>query len=223
MRYFDYFNLIPYTIQMSDGSYSTFYVKNIFERVKMLDPVVTNITSYYQYDMKDGDTLENIAYRYYGDVNKYWIIIFTNRILDPFYDVPLKYEQFLSYITDKYGSVANAESIIDHYEKQITKKLTNTANGYYSSETTVTYYANTTYSIDGSTTFPTIANPVLPISGPSPITIDHNLTLSETINLVAVNAYDTENTLNESRRHINLIKKEYALTIENELQKLLTQ
>ena len=222
MRYFEYFPLIPYPVTFSDGTTATFYAKNIFERVQMMGDIVSNINSYYQYSMQDGDTFENIAYRYYGDINKYWIILFTNKIIDPFYDAPLKYQQFVEYIDNKYGSSTAARNILDHYEKQITSVVSSTANGYYSSNTTTLYYANNTYSIDGSQSLPTIANPVMAISPPPTITIDSGLTLSETINLVAVSAYDAEDTKNESRRNINIIKKTFVIDIENQLKTLLT-
>ena len=213
MRYFEYFSLIPYPVTFSDGTTATFYVKNIFERVQMMGDIVSNINSYYQYSMQDGDTFENIAYR---------IILFTNKIIDPFYDAPLKYQQFVEYIDNKYGSSTAARNILDHYEKQITSVISSTANGYYSSNTTTLYYANNTYSIDGSQSLPTIVNPVITITPPPTIIIDSGLTLSETINLVAVNAYDAENTKNESRRNINIIKKTFAIDIENQLKTLLT-
>jgi hypothetical protein len=221
MRYFEYFDLIPYTITFSDGTTSTFYAKNIFERVKMLDSILSNVEVYYQYSMQDGDTFEIIADKYYGDPNKYWIPIFTNKILDPLWDVPLRYQQFVDYINYKYGSQQNAENIIDHYEKQITKTLTKSANGYYSSNTTTLYYANTTYSIDGSTSLPSIANPSIPLPSPQNITIDNGITLSQTIQLVAVNAYDAESQKNEDRRNINIIDKAYAPRIEAQLKQLL--
>jgi hypothetical protein len=134
----------------------------------------------------------------------------------------LKYQQFVEYIDNKYGSSTAARNILDHYEKQITAVVSSTANGYYSSNTTTLYYANNTYSIDGSQSLPTIANPVMAISPPPTITIDSGLTLSETINLVAVSAYDAEDTKNESRRNINIIKKTFVIDIENQLKTLLT-
>lgn len=222
MRYFERFNLIPYTITLEDGTQTVFYVKDIFERVKMLDSVITNINAYYQYSMQEGDTFENIAYRYYGDVNKFWIVAFTNKIIDPFYDVPLRYQQFIDYIDGKYGSISNSQNILDHYEKKITTVLSS-ANGYYSTSNTVTYYANNTYSIDGSQTLPTILNPVITLPSPPSVIIDNGITLSQTIQLSAVSAYDQEYNTNEKRRNIFIIKKTYASSIEKELVQLLSR
>lgn len=224
MRYFDNFPLIAYNLNLNDPTANnTFFVKNIFERVQMLSSVITNINTYYQYSMQEGDTFESIAYKYYGDANRYWIILFTNQILDPFYDAPLKYQQFLDFINNKYGSLANSQSIIDHYELQITKTIQNSSLGIYNTDITKTIYANNTYSINGSTTLPTIANPVINLPSPPNVTIDNGSTLSETHALIAVSAYDAESERNEDRRNINLIKKDYVLQIEKELKILLTQ
>ena len=40
-------------------------------------------------------TPENIADRYYGDSTLHWIVLLTNNILDPYFDFPLNYRNFV--------------------------------------------------------------------------------------------------------------------------------
>ncbi len=217
MKYFENFPLVPYTFDPNRINF--FNVKDIFTRVKMLDSIIDNIDVYYTYNMKDSDTVEGIAYKYYGDVNKFWIILFANQILDPQFELPLKYETFREFIVNKYGSIANASSTIDHYEKKITNTQTS-ANGFYSTSSTTLLYTKDTIAIDGVTSLPNL-NIVVTLQSPSDTSIDGINIHTDTI-LYAVSQYDMEDALNESRREIRLIKKDFAAQIENELKKLLT-
>ena len=75
----------------------------------------TNGNTYFvNYVIKDGDTQENMAYRLWGDSSLSWIINFVNGVIDPFFDWPLRSDELMSYIKNKYGE----EHILDthHYE-----------------------------------------------------------------------------------------------------------
>jgi hypothetical protein len=224
MKYFENFPLIPYTF---DPKFNDVYIlTNIFTRVKFLDSILNNINVYYAYSMQDHDTFESIADKYYGDVNRYWIILFANLILDPNYQAPLNYVEFQNYMTNKYGSLAASQGIIDHYEKRIVTTIT--APDLSSTITTSTlYYSNTVYSIvddvsgDVITNFPTIAFPTMNLTSPDSVIVGGD-TSSSVIQLQAISAYDNEFIINQSKRNIQLPKKEYSGQIEAELLKLLT-
>ena len=233
MKYFEKFVSIPYTFDQNLVNF--FNVKNIFIRVRMLESIINNVDVYYNYMMKESDTVESIAYKYYGDVDKFWLVMFTNKLLDPFYDTPLKYGQFLDYLISKYkleGDTSDQQALdrvattLDHYEKIMTTTAT-ASNGYNSTQTTTTYYANTTYSIDGYTTTSTPYH--LPELNDPPLVIDSTSTLIGGVNvntvttLNAVSIYDTEYANNEKKRNIKLIKKEYAEQVESELRTLLSK
>ena len=55
------------------------------------------------YSITDGDTPENIAYRLWADSSLSWIICFINHIVDPFFDWPLRSEELMGYVKNKYG------------------------------------------------------------------------------------------------------------------------
>jgi len=92
-------------------------VRNLFARYKLRDVLRTRSALYYTHDLSDGQSLEYIADRYYGDPTLDWVLLVVNDILDPAYDLPLSYSVFLSYIKSKYGSVDSAMTTIHSYEQ----------------------------------------------------------------------------------------------------------
>ena len=105
MYFFEQFDNIYYTF---DPDLQQFYVlKNIFTRVDILSSVLQNSLVYYEYIWQDGDTLDSVAFKYYGDSLRYWLIIFANTIIDPYFDLPLNQSDFANNIILAYGSVAN--------------------------------------------------------------------------------------------------------------------
>lgn len=63
-----------FTLKYGDGDYS-------LESYPLLIPSSPND---FQHTLKEGETLQNIAYRYYGDSGKWYIIAEYNNIINPF-------------------------------------------------------------------------------------------------------------------------------------------
>ena len=63
-------------------------------RASVIPSVLNNALVYYSYDVQDGDTPEIIAYKYYGDVNRFWIVLYCNQLNDPQWDWPLSSNKF---------------------------------------------------------------------------------------------------------------------------------
>jgi len=121
-KYLDVFPKIIY--DPTKSLYSTNYntATNLLFRIGMLKEYLNNASSYYEYDIQEGDRPEIIAEKVYGDAEAHWIILLANDIVDPQYDWPLGYQEFNDYIVDKYGSVSNAKTTIHHYEKVVTRE-----------------------------------------------------------------------------------------------------
>lgn len=114
--FFNSFPKINYNITGAfRGNLTT--VTNIFHRLGYLKEILNNISSYYLYDIRDGDTPEILAEKVYGDVGAGWMIVYANNIVDPQWDWPLDDETLKKYIIDKYGSLSAATTLIHHYEK----------------------------------------------------------------------------------------------------------
>ena len=63
---------------------------NLTRSVRIKDIVHDVHTENYQ--VKDGDTLDTIAFDVYGDVQFWWVVAVLNDIHDAFYDLPLTFE-----------------------------------------------------------------------------------------------------------------------------------
>ena len=66
-----------YALKYNDGDYS----------LEAKPPVVPESSNDIQHTVKDGETLQNIAFRYYGDSGMWGVIADANDILNPFEDV----------------------------------------------------------------------------------------------------------------------------------------
>ena len=121
-RFFDKFPLVRYTLNKQLYSeYDT--ATNLLFRIGLVrDVMENNINAYYNYAIVDGDRPEIISEKVYGDAEAHWIILYANNIFDPYYDWPMDSRTFDNYITDKYGSIAWAQTNYHHYEKVITRE-----------------------------------------------------------------------------------------------------
>lgn len=196
MKYFD--TLPKVAVTQPDGT--TAIYTNLLSRASLINDLLNNPLLFYTYDIQEGDTPEIVADKYYGDSYRYWIVLLSNNILDPQWGWPLDGRAFSDYIEQKYN---NPYSTVHHYEKIISQydstTQTTTVNVIVIDESTYNTFQNTTESYSfpsGTTTVTTIAR--------------------------AVTQFDYEMELNESKRSIKLIRKEYAAQLEDNLKKLMS-
>jgi hypothetical protein len=121
MAYFEKFPKILYDI---DNTKNYKLVTDILRRVKVREAIRDNAVLFDKYDVDSGDSPETVAYKIYGSVRYYYVILLLNDIKDRYYDWPLSYQAFESYVKDKYANPSG----IHHYE--ITQSSgTSTSNG----------------------------------------------------------------------------------------------
>jgi len=180
--------------------------KNILARAKIRETLKNASLIYYTYNIKDTDTPEIIADKYYGNPNRHWIVLIANNIVDPQYDWPMPYRIFDNFIVNKYGSLSSAKTTVHHYNKIITKVDSFTG-----------FITETKYEIDADTyaSLPATTNEVFNLTGGGTVTI--------TTTKEAITQYSYEDSLNESKRVIKIIDKVYASQIENELENIFGQ
>jgi hypothetical protein len=106
--YFGNFRKISYSL---DKRYFK-SVTDIMSRVKIRDGILDNITLYNKYDVKSGETPENIAFKHFGNPDLHWVILLTNNIQDRYYDWPMSEQELELFIKDKYSNPDG----IHHYE-----------------------------------------------------------------------------------------------------------
>jgi hypothetical protein len=197
-----YFDTLPKIIQTDNVGVSRVFT-NLLARASIIPDVLKNPLVYYSYDIQDGDTPEIIAYKYYGDSYRYWIVLFANELLDPQWSWPMNSTVFETYMAEKYPS-GNTTTTVYSYEKKLTQtdNSTNTVtvNTIDINETEYnSLIENTrTYSVGNST-----------------------VTVQTTKRIVSV--YDYELELNESRRKINILNSVYVDQMEQQFKALMSQ
>ena len=111
MSYFNRFPLMAYDVA-GDKNYKL--LPNIIKRVKLRSGLRSGSFLFDNYDVKDGENPEDIAFKWFGDAQLHWVILMTNNITDRYYQWPLTQPQFQEYLTDKYG--VGSEDAVHHYE-----------------------------------------------------------------------------------------------------------
>jgi hypothetical protein len=91
-------------------------VTDIIHRAKFIDIVRQNAILFYPYDVKEGETPEIIAAKLYDSSQYHWVVLFANDIHNLWTDWPLSYEQLIAFFIKTYGSMATAQTTVDHYE-----------------------------------------------------------------------------------------------------------
>ena len=203
-----YFDTLPKIIHTNNNGISTI-MTNLMARVSILPEVLKNPMVYYKYDVQDGDTPEIVAYKYYDDPYRYWIVLFANKMLDPQWDWPLNSLQFNEYVNDKYG---NTLSNLHHYEKVITK----TTRGTDEDQTVTEKFTISGEEFVGLLySHPFGIDPVRTFSLPTGV-------VDITIQPTPITNYEYEMNLNESKRNINILNSKYVDQLENEFQDLMS-
>jgi hypothetical protein len=87
---------------------------DILRRVKLRSGIRSGMFLFDNYDVKDGEKPEDIAFKWFGNSEYHWVILMTNNITDRYYEWPMTQPQFQNFIEDKYG-LANIDAI-HHYE-----------------------------------------------------------------------------------------------------------
>ena len=199
MKYFKY---LPKVVKTDEKGVSTLFT-NVMARASIINDLLNNPVLFYTYDIQDGDTPEIVADKYYGDSYRYWLIMFANQMLDPQWDWPLNSLNFNLYIADKYQEF-DPNSTIYEYQKVVTQ--------YDSSSQTTT----TDVFVIDEHTYDTLIPSTQTYTFPSSTT-----TISISKN--AKTYYQHEVEVNEAKRNIKLLRKEYSIQIENEFKNLMEQ
>ena len=109
MSYFNRFPMMIYDMKNNDN-YKL--LPDILRRVRQKNVIKSGQFIFDTYDVKDGETPETIAYKWFGDAQLHWVILMTNNVTDRYYDWPMTVVQFQTYLEDKYSN----PDAIHHYE-----------------------------------------------------------------------------------------------------------
>ena len=109
MSYFKRFPLMIYDMK-NDGNYKL--LPDILKRVKQRNAIKDGQFIFDTYDVVNGESPEDVAYKWFGDAQLHWVILMTNNVLDRYYDWPMNQVQFQEFLEDKYSNPDG----IHHYE-----------------------------------------------------------------------------------------------------------
>jgi len=87
-------------------------VTDITANVRFRRDLLSNITLYDEYDIKEGETPEIIAEKFYKNANYHWIVMLANDRFDYRSDFPLTHIALQDYIASKYDDPDG----VHHYE-----------------------------------------------------------------------------------------------------------
>ena len=195
-----YFDTLPKVIYTQNGVSNVFV--DLMARVSVIPKLLKDPALYYTYDIREGDTPEIIAHKYYGDSYRYWIVLFVNELLDPIWDWPMSSNDLSKYLVKKYGEGYNVYSEIHHYEKLITQFD-------YGTNTTTSNKVN----VDEDT-----YNAIVPQTNLFSLPTGD---VSIAVDKSAVSVYDYKNDLNESKRNIKILNSLYVDQLETQFKNLM--
>ena len=87
-------------------------VTDLMTRVKVREKILNESMLYDTYDVPSGEKPEDTSFKHFGSSEYHWVILLTNNITDRYYDWPLSFQDFETYITNKYDN----PDAVHHYE-----------------------------------------------------------------------------------------------------------
>ena len=171
-------------------------VKNFFKKGKIRDDIFQELAFFEKYKISGNDRPDNVAFEVYRDSKLDWVVLLANNILNIQSEWPLLQDDFDRYLVEKYGDYNALYNGIHHYE---TSEIKNS---------------------QGVTIVPS----GLEVSSPYTISYYDYLTSLQvdTGNIaVPVTNYDYEIKLEDAKRNIFLLKKEYLGIITNDMPEIM--
>jgi hypothetical protein len=214
-----YFNFFPSTLYSVDSNNNGLdIVTNITTRFAFEQSLKENTNAFYPYEIKDSDTPETIAYKIYGSSERHWIVLNFNDIIDPQYDWPLTYPNFIKYVDEKYAANGAANATV---QSGLTwAQSQNNIHSYYQVNTRT----STAVTADGKTikekvriTANAYANVIV---GTTSYTLKNGTVINETVSKEKLTYYDYEMEENETKRKIKLLKPEFATDVFEEFKEI---
>lgn len=228
-----YFQKFPYTFYTLDDRKTTQLIQNILIRNKITDDIKNSFVMYDEYDVRDGDTPEILAYKFYGDSNLHWLVLQMNEILDPRFDWPLDTRKFQDYLNSKYPDIDGIDHYEDSNENQINGNVILNASifnnfnvgdvvynlsskgiGYITSSSSTSIIVTTTEG--GFKAGNLISNNIM---GTSQATITSTTSITGT----PVTFYIAEDRANEAKRRVRILKPQFVSAIIAEFDRKIAE
>ena len=193
----NYFRRLPdfeYVSRLPDVKIGDYIrVKNLFKKGKIREDIFENLAFFTKYKIVGDDRPDNVAFEVYEDSSLDWLVLTCNNVLNIQSEWPLPQQQFDNYVLDKYGDYDTLYNGIHHHEtveEKNSQGVTIVPAGLeVQSNYSVSYYD---YFIDSQVT-------------------KNNL-------VVPITNYEYEEKLENNKRNIFLLKKDYIGIILNDME-----
>lgn len=213
-----FFNYYPKTFYTSNNDTAGLEsVTNLITRFKFEEGIKQNSAAFYKYNIQDGDTPEIIADKYYKDVEKHWVVLLFNDIVDPQFDWPLDSREIINYIDKKYTANGAANTTVQ------------TGIAWALSENNVQAYFKiiTTTAFDGTEKVDRLQVDANTYANIAATTTSYTTQADESVTVTVTKEtqtfYDYEINLNESKREIKLLKSDFIDAVNKEFKRVITQ
>ncbi len=103
----DFFSDFPKIAYSLDDNATQQVVVDILKRVIIQKEYQENTSYYEEYDIKHGETPEEVSFRFYGTTSLHWLILMVNNIIDPRFEWPISEENLIKQVESKYGGENN--------------------------------------------------------------------------------------------------------------------
>lgn len=193
-------NSINYFKNFPSVMYSGKSVVNITRRSKILEQLYSQPINFLSYTINEGERAEEIAYHYYNDIGKVWLVYLANNIIDPSNQWPLDTIEFNKMIMNKYATQAKAYNATYRGVDIVNWTMNSTISS------NILYYKNADETKISKDTYD----------------LNANLQLITAVDWTPVRIYEYEYELNENKRVIFLFNRAYAAQAESELKELLS-
>lgn len=198
---------------------NNFILKDITTSIKIYHEELQGRYAWKPYYMKDEDSLELISYKFYGNVDYWWIIMITNNIVDYVNDLPKSGETFIKYICDKHGIEYDPNGV--SHMKELSKIM------FYEKDGVVTHVGDINeFSFSASNRLPSNKHSRDILREEDKCVIKED----EDYNIVNVEALGTPVTIlayekreNDKKRHIRILNKQYINDLLNDLAGVLSE
>ena len=168
-------------------------VKNLFKKGEIRKDIFQNLAFFEKYKIVGDDRPDNVAFEVYEDSKLDWIVILSNNVLNIQSEWPLPQTDFDRFVLDKYGDYNTLYNGIHHYETEEVKNSQGVtivpAGLQVDSSYSVSYYD---FFIEQQITTGNISIPVT--------------------------NYEYEEKVENDKRNIFLLKKDYVGIILNDME-----
>jgi hypothetical protein len=205
----NYFYNFPTTYYINtDDNTDLDVVTDITKRVAFEEEFKKNSAAYIKFVVTDEDTPEIIAFKFYDDVEKHWIVLMMNDIIDPQFDWPMKERDLIKFIDTKYSTnAANNQTGLDWAKTN--------SQAYYRVENKTLVPTGEKSEDKMKVDSGTYAN-ITPSS--AIYTLQNGQQLNVVISKETVTYFEYETELNDNKRNIILLRKEFVPAAMRELK-----